>query len=105
LTKTIISEDGRFEWDEEKDEINKDKHGFYFSEILSVFDDPYLLERYDRKNSTDTEDRYIGIGLLDDIVVLFVCYTEKNNTTRIYSARKAKAPEEKEYYEYLKNFI
>jgi uncharacterized DUF497 family protein len=103
--ETIISEDGRFEWDKEKNTINKTKHGFYFSEILSVFDDPYLLERYDRKNSTDTENRFIGIGLLDNIVVLFVCYTEKNGRTRIYSARKTQALEEKEYYEYLKSFI
>jgi uncharacterized DUF497 family protein len=40
MGKTIYSEDGRFEWDEEKDAANVAKHGFSFSEILEVFDDP-----------------------------------------------------------------
>ena len=47
MGKTIVSEDGRFEWDEEKDKLNKAEHGLYFSEILPAFDDPYLLELYD----------------------------------------------------------
>jgi uncharacterized DUF497 family protein len=37
---TIISENGRFEWDEEKDADNIVNHGFSFAEILTVFDDP-----------------------------------------------------------------
>ena len=39
---TVISTDGCFEWDIEKDEANFKKHGFHFSEILEVFDDPYF---------------------------------------------------------------
>ena len=27
VDKTVISEDKRFEWDEEKDELNQKKHG------------------------------------------------------------------------------
>lgn len=27
MGKTVISDDGRFEWDEEKNEINRKKHG------------------------------------------------------------------------------
>ena len=34
MGKTIVSEDGRFEWDEEKDIINKADHGLYFSEPI-----------------------------------------------------------------------
>ena len=30
---TVISADGKFEWDSEKDAINLKKHGFSFSEI------------------------------------------------------------------------
>ena len=33
MGKTVISNDGRFEWDEEKNEINRKKHGFGFEEI------------------------------------------------------------------------
>jgi uncharacterized DUF497 family protein len=31
---TIISPDGRFEWDENKNILNKKDHGFYFEEVL-----------------------------------------------------------------------
>ena len=40
---TVISEDGKFEWDSEKDNLNIKKHGFSFSEILEVYNDPYML--------------------------------------------------------------
>lgn len=49
---TVVSEDGRFEWDSEKDAINRRKHGFSFSEILEVYDDPYLLTMYDVEHSS-----------------------------------------------------
>ena len=41
---TIISEDGRFEWDDGKNWLNQRKHDIAFEEILEVFDDPCLLE-------------------------------------------------------------
>ena len=43
IVMTVIN--GKFEWDSEKDEINKIKHGFSFAEILDVFDDPYYDTR------------------------------------------------------------
>ena len=48
---TIISPDGRFEWDENKNILNREDHGFYFEEIFAVFDDPFFLHRAWRKNS------------------------------------------------------
>jgi uncharacterized DUF497 family protein len=105
MGRTIISEDGRFEWDEEKNIINKEKHGFEFIEILSVFDDPRFYEIYDEGHSTDMEERFIGIGALGDIIILFCCYTERNGRTRIYSARPTEPKEEKLYYEYLKQAL
>ena len=36
MGKTVISDDGRFEWDEEKNEINRKKHGFGFEAITDV---------------------------------------------------------------------
>ena len=47
---TVISNDGRFEWDSGKNELNKKKHLLSFEEILEVFDDPAFLEIAD----TDT---------------------------------------------------
>ena len=57
---TIISPDGRFEWDEAKNILNKEDHGFYFEEILGVFDDPFFLEAYDRDHSNMDEIRMKG---------------------------------------------
>ena len=36
MGKTIISNDGRFEWDEEKNLSNIKKHGIAFDEILET---------------------------------------------------------------------
>ncbi len=75
MGKTIVSQDGRFEWDEEQALINHKKHGLAFNEILPVFDDPYMLELYDDSHSTDREDRIRGIGALQGVLVLYTCYT------------------------------
>ena len=93
----IISKDGRFEWDEVKDELNKKKHGFGFAEILPVFDDPFFLEGYDYEHS-DKEDRYFGIGCINGVLVLLVFYTERNGRIRLYSARLADKRDREVYY-------
>jgi uncharacterized DUF497 family protein len=105
MGRTVVTDDGRFEWDEDKNILNKVNHGIDFKEILAVFDDPHLLERYDRKNSTLEEDRLIGLGSIGGILVLLTCYTGRGVRTRIFSARRAEPPEEKEYYEYCRQFI
>jgi uncharacterized DUF497 family protein len=103
MGKTIISQDGRFEWDEDKAIFNLKKHGLAFHEILSVFDDPNMVELYDASHSTEKEERIRGIGALQGVLILFACYTERGSRTRIYSARKARPMEEAAYYEQLKN--
>ena len=106
MGKTIISEDGRFEWDEEKDKLNKEDHGLNFSEILPAFDDPFLLELYDEAHSTLEETRFKGLAELQDFIILYLSYTEKTTgRTRIISVRNAEPVEEKIYYEWRKNFI
>ena len=105
MGRMIISRDGRFEWDEEKNTINKTKHGMEFHEILAVFDDPALLERFDHKSSTLEEDRLIGIGSIGLLLVLVCGYTERKGRTRIYSVREAEPPEEKIYYDHYKHFV
>ncbi len=82
-----ISEDGRFEWDENKNQLNKKKHGIGFEEITDVFDDPYFLVRYDKKHSQN-EYRYNGIGCINGLLVLVTTFTERERT-RIISAQRA----------------
>ena len=87
-----------FTWTEEKNQLNRKKHGLYLSEVVDVFNDPHLLEFYDTAHSSLDEDRYITIGRLQDTVILFVVTTDKNdNNTQIITARKA-TPREKETY-------
>jgi len=102
---TIISPDGRFEWEEDKDDLNKESQGFYFNEILAVFDDPFFLEAYDYDNSTLDEVRWKGIASFGQRIYFFISYTERNARTRIISARLAEAPEKEHYDENYRNQI
>ena len=86
----------RFEWDEEKNEINKQKHHISFETAAHVFDDPYYLEMYDVEHSED-EDRYIALGLVGEI--LFVVFTERKENIRLISARLATKAEQEVYYD------
>jgi len=94
----VISPDGRFEWDRDKNILNKENHGFYFEEILGVFDDPLFLEAYDRDNSTQNEVRWKGIASYNQRIHFFVSYTELEGRIRIISARLAE-PLERELYD------
>ena len=100
MGKTIISEDGRFEWDESKNRLNKKNHGFSFDEILEVFDDPDFLEGYDWEHS-ENEDRYYGIRCLNNILYIIAFYTPRERI-RIISARQADNEEQEEYNDYFK---
>lgn len=86
-----------FVWDEEKNRINKIKHGISFSTAILIFEDPFHIERYDVEHSID-EDRWIGIGIAHP-QILFVVFAVKDEheTYRIISARKANAREKQEY--------
>ncbi|MGI5173270.1 BrnT family toxin [Treponema sp. OMZ 840] len=99
---TKISDDGRFEWDTDKNKQNIKRHGLSFEQILSVFDDPFFLERYDKEHSSETEERYFGLGCITGIVVIAASYTETKRI-RIISARLASPKEEEIYNEYCKH--
>lgn len=82
-----------FEWDTIKNDNNKRKHGVSFEDAILIFDDPYLLEKYDSKHS-EYEDRFLAIGSICGLVLVTVAYTDRDGITRIISASKA----EKELY-------
>ena len=51
-----------FEWDDEKDLSNQQKHGLSFSEARKLFEaGAQYLEIFDEDHS-ETEDRFIAIG-------------------------------------------
>jgi len=82
--------------------VNLKKHGLAFDEILPLFDDPNMIELYDDGHSIGEEYRNIGIGMLQGVLVLYVCYADRNDRVRIISARKARPREEERYYEQFK---
>lgn len=84
-----------FEWDDEKNRINISKHNIDFYDAAKVFADENRIERLDLVHSDD-EDRWQVIGMVDDI--LFVVYTERDNKTRLISARLANKKERRMYY-------
>lgn len=85
-----------FEWDDEKAAANWKKHKVDFKDAMRVFEDESRKEYYDIAHS-DEEDRYITIGLADN--VLFVVYAERSERIRIISARHANRRERRLYYD------
>ncbi len=86
----------KFEWDESKNTLNKEKHKISFETAALVFNDPNYIEMFDFEHSID-EDRYIAIGKVGE--VLFVVFTERTETIRLISARLATSIERRLYYD------
>lgn len=87
-----------FEWNQSKAISNKKKHNVSFEEAQSVFYDDFAVQFYDEENS-ETEDRFLMLGLSNESKLLLVCHCEKEegNIIRIISARKATKNESKLY--------
>ena len=88
----------RFEWDPNKNEINKKKHKISFEEAQTVFYDPEALVIDDPEHS-DEEDRFIILGLSskENLLVVCHCYRESDTVIRLISARKATKTETSYY--------
>jgi uncharacterized DUF497 family protein len=87
-----------FEWDPRKAEANLRKHGVSFSEAATVFGDELSATVYDPDHS-ESEERFITIGLSNSRRLLMVSHTERNDRIRIISARELTQAEQKEYEE------
>lgn len=85
-----------FDWDDDKEETNFTKHGVSFLEAASVFDDVLSITFPDPDHSAD-EERLIIIGHSHRGRLLFVSHTDRNDQTRIISARTATRHEQKVY--------
>jgi len=87
----------KYEWDENKNKSNIEKHGLAFEDAILVFDAPMLIAEDTRNDYCET--RLSGIGIINNIFVV-VIYTENDekNIRRIISFRKA-TKSERTYYE------
>lgn len=95
MTSTMI-----FEWDDNKEQINIKKHGIDFETASYVFYDDCHIEIFDAKHS-DYEERFLAIGMVNKVTyIVTVVYTERGESIRIISARKATKEERELYYDY-----
>ena len=86
-----------FEWDENKNKTNRDKHSIDFDNAKKVFDDVNKIN-INIENSEEKygEKRKMVIGAIVDIIYTVV-YTIRNSVYRIISARAASKKERKMY--------
>ena len=87
------------EWDIKKNKINIEKHVIDFVDANKIFENPILTKIDDRIDYK--EKRWIGIGKLEQVIVVLV-YTIRGNNIRIISIRKANKIERKIYNEHSK---
>jgi uncharacterized protein len=88
----------KFIWDERKAEKNLLKHGVAFEEAKTVFEDSLYVDFYDPDHSQN-EERYLIIGMSSQGRLLIVSYTERENSTRLISARETTRSEREAYEE------
>jgi uncharacterized DUF497 family protein len=87
----------RFEWDSTKAAKNLRKHRVSFEDASSVFYDPLAVTGSDPDHS-EIEERLITFGRSSAGQLLVVSHTERGETIRIVSARKA-THQERQIYE------
>jgi uncharacterized DUF497 family protein len=80
----------RFDWDLSKAAANLKKHQVSFDEAKTVFFDDFAVQFFDEEHS-DTEERFIILGMSSNARLLVVCHCERagGEAIRIISARKA----------------
>lgn len=87
-----------FLWHPAKARANFIKHGVSFQEAETAFADP-LAWIYPDPLHSEEELREILIGQSAAGRVLLVCFTERENSVRIYSAREPTQNERRKYEE------
>lgn len=96
--------DERFEWDDDKADVNIEKHSVGFELASEVFDDPLSLTVRDTSHSED-EEREITIGATLFNHVLVVIHTTRGHRIRIISARRATRSEKIRYMDKKNSYI
>jgi uncharacterized DUF497 family protein len=87
-----------FEWDPKKAATNQRKHGVPFEEAIVVFGDP-LARIFDGPDHSDREQREIIIGHATGGQLLVVCFVQRAERLRIFSARRATHQERRNHEE------
>ncbi len=86
----------RFEWDARKAEANLRKHRVSFDAAVTVFYDP-LAATFDDLDHSLEEGRLVTVGYSAQGRLLVVCHTERGDSVRLISARRATPRERKRH--------
>ncbi len=86
----------QFQWDTRKAARNVTRHRITFMEATTVFKDSLALI-FDDEDHSQEEYREIIIGHSSRHRILVVAFTERGDTIRIISARKADREEREDY--------
>ena len=73
-----------FEWDDDKNRKNREKHKIGFEEAKTIFDDDSSIEFEASRNN---EYRVVRIGKTATKFILFVVYAMQGLVIRLISAR------------------
>lgn len=84
-----------FEWNENKNKTNKEKHDISFEKAKDVFKDSKKIITEDTRKDYG-ENHFIVVGKVTN-VILTVVYTIRKTAVRIISARRANKKERNEY--------
>ena len=87
----------QFEWDSAKASDNWRKHRVKFEEAATVWNDQNRIVEPDVVHSTETEHREQVLGLSEKLRLFLVIFTERDETIRIISARRATKAETRRY--------
>ncbi len=84
----------KFEWDQNKNKSNQEKHGIDFNDVKEVFNDKNRLNSEDNRKDYG-EKRWITVGIAAN-VCLTIVYTIRD-AIRIISVRRSNRKERQEY--------
>lgn len=91
----------QFEWDDQKNTLNIEKHGIDFADAYELFEHSLLVLVDDRKDYK--ERRYIGMGYIQWRIMVLVFTRPKKDKIRVISLRKANKREQEKFKSAIQN--
>lgn len=90
-----------FEWDSEKSQQNKRKHGVSFDKAIEIWQGP-VLEASSVAYAKNGESRSATLGMIEG-QIFCVIWTKRNKKIRIISARRARDEEKQAFFKAIQN--
>lgn len=90
-----------FDWDEQKNALNIQKHGIDFNDAHELFEQTMLVLQDERKDYK--ERRYIGMGYIQRRMMVVVFTRPNKANVRIISLRRANKREQEKFKKAVQN--